>query len=209
MQPADHYHPRTGLHEINTRSTAFALALLSAITISVRADVITDWNDIALPLLRSAPRISANRQFAIMHVAQFEAVNAVVGKYAPYVVNVAAPGASQEAAAAQAAHDILLRYYPTNQPALDAALATSLASVAEGTAKNDGITLGAAIATQIWNLRASDGATLTVSNAFPGGAGLWVPTPGGPTTPVSQQMAYATPWVLRSASQFRPGPPPP
>jgi hypothetical protein len=92
-----------------------------------RADVITDWNDLALPLLRAAPKSSQNHQFAIMHVAQFEAVNAVVAKYTPYVVNVAAPGASPEAAAAQAAHDILLRYYPTNQTALDAALATSLA----------------------------------------------------------------------------------
>src|SRR5439155_25902732 len=32
--------------------------------------------------------------------------------------------------------------------------------------------------------------------------------PGGPTTPVNQQFAYVTPWVLHSASQFRPGPPP-
>ncbi len=55
--------------------------LLAAAT--VRADVITDWNDIALPLLRAAPKISQNHQFAIMHVAQFEAVNAVVGKYTP------------------------------------------------------------------------------------------------------------------------------
>jgi hypothetical protein len=64
------------------------------------------------------------------------------------------------------------------------------------------------VATQIWNLRASDGAKLLVSNGFPGGAGLWSATPGGPTTPVLQQYAYVTPWVLHSPSQFRPGPPP-
>ena len=69
-------------------------------------------------------------------------------------------------------------------------------------------TLGASVATQIWNLRVSDGTSLTVSNAFPGGPGLWSPTPGGPTTPINQQYAYTTPWVLHSASQFRPGPPP-
>ncbi|MEO8426213.1 MAG: vanadium-dependent haloperoxidase [Verrucomicrobiota bacterium] len=49
---------------------------------------------------------------------------------------------------------------------------------------------------------------LTVSNAFPGGPGLWSPTPGGPTTPVNQQMPYVTSWVLHSPSQFRPGPSP-
>ena len=46
--------------------------LLAAAT--VRADVITDWNGIALPLLRAAAKLSQNQQFAIMHVAQFEAV---------------------------------------------------------------------------------------------------------------------------------------
>src|SRR5262245_40334594 len=108
------------------------------------ADVITDWNDIALPLIRVAPKISANRQFAMMHVAQFEAVNAVVGKYTPYVVNLAAPTASPEAAAAQAAHDILLRFYPTNQTALDAALDNSLSVITDGYAKINGIQIGTA-----------------------------------------------------------------
>lgn len=108
-------------------------------------------------------------------------------------MNVAAPTASPEAAAAQAAHDILLRFYPASQTALDASLATSLATVSNSPAKTDGITLGAAVAAQIWTLRASDGTTLTVSNAFPGGPGLWSPTPDGPASPVSQQYAYATP----------------
>ena len=175
---------------------------------AVHADVVTDWNDIALPLIRTAAAATVTRQMALVHVAQFEAINAIVGKYTPYAVNLAAPGASPEAAAAQAAHDMLLRLYPTNQAGLDTALATSLAAFPDGTSKKDGITLGAAVATQIWNLRASDGTTLTVSNAFPGGQGLWSPTPGGSTTPVFQQDAYATPWALRSASQFRPGPPP-
>jgi len=175
---------------------------------AVRADVITDWNDVAVPLIRNAPNVTATRQLALVHVAQFEAVNAVVGKYAPYVVNLAAPTASPEAAAAQAAHDMLVRLYPANQSALDSALATSLAAVPGGAAKTDGLTLGAAVATQLWTLRGADATTLSVSNYFPAGPGLWQPTPGGAATPVSQQYACATPWALRSAAQFRPGPPP-
>ena len=88
---------------MKTKINILTIGVLLAAT-PVPADVITDWNDIVLPLLRTAPKISANRQFAIKHVAQFEAVNAVVGKYTSYVVNVAAPNASAEAAAAQAAH---------------------------------------------------------------------------------------------------------
>src|SRR6476646_9311974 len=89
MELINHYQTSNTARWINARSTAFALLLMSAATIPVRADVITDWNDIALPLLRAAPKLSQNHQFAIMHVAQFEAVNAVVGKYTPYVVNLA------------------------------------------------------------------------------------------------------------------------
>jgi hypothetical protein len=185
-----------------------SLLATASVSTGARADVITDWNDVAVPLIRTAPNVTATRQLALVHVAQFEAVNAVVGKYTPYVLNLAAPTASAEAAAAQAAHDLLARLYPASQSALDNALATSLAAVPNGTPKSDGLALGAAVATQLWALRGSDGTTLSVSNYFPAGAGLWQPTPGGPTNPVSQQYAYATPWTLRSASQFRPAPPP-
>jgi hypothetical protein len=80
--------------------SGFVLAGL-AVPSRVQADVISDWNDIAVPLIRTAPNITATRQLALVHVAQFEAVNAVVGKYTPYVVNLAAPGASPEAATPQ------------------------------------------------------------------------------------------------------------
>jgi hypothetical protein len=61
---------------------------------AIHADVVTDWNDVALPLVSQAGSADITRQFALVHVAQFEAVNSVVGKYTPYVVNLAAPGAS-------------------------------------------------------------------------------------------------------------------
>src|SRR5215472_11043981 len=108
---------------MNKRSlTLFGIALAGLASPSkISADIITDWNDIALPLIRKAPSPSSAYQMSLVHVAQFEAVNAVVGKYTPYVLNLAAPTASPEAAAAQAAHDMLLRLYPTNQTDLDAA----------------------------------------------------------------------------------------
>jgi hypothetical protein len=58
------------------------------------------------------------------------------------------PGVT-EAAAALAAHDILFDIIHKSD-CVDAALA-SLAAVADGTAKTDGVTLGASVATQIWN----------------------------------------------------------
>lgn len=183
------------------------LTLLAGATLA-RADVVTDWNDIAVPLIRAAPNVTGTRQFALVHVAMFDAANAVDGRYSPYFFNVSAPGASAEAAVARAAHDMLVRLYPASSAALHASLATSLATVPDNAAKASGLLLGEAVAAQLWNLRRGDASTLVVTNPFPAGPGLYQQTPGGPANPVSQQYAYVTPWALRSSSQFRPGPPP-
>ena len=75
-----------------------------------------------------------------------------------------APGASAEAAAAQAAYHVLTNLYPTQGPLLDAALSVSLAAVPGGQSKLDGIALGNATATAVLALRANDGATAVVSS---------------------------------------------
>lgn len=182
-----------------------ALVLISGTAV---ANVVTDWNDIAVPLTRNAPNVLSTRQLALVHVAMFDAANAVAGTYAPYSFNVASPGASIEVAVAKAAHDILAKLYPTNLTALDAALEASISHASSPGDAPSGLRLGEAVANQLWDLRRGDASSLTITNAFPPGPGLYQQTPGGPVNPVSQQYAYVTPWALRSSSQFRPGPPP-
>ena len=114
MNIMNHYPARRKAGAHPSMSAACSLLLLAAAT--TRADVITDWNTIAVPLIRTAPNITATRQLALVHIAQFEAVNAVAGKYAPYVVNIAIPGASPEATAA----------CPMNELAVEEARGTSL-----------------------------------------------------------------------------------
>lgn len=54
------------------------------------------------------------RTMATMHVAMFDAVNSIEGRYAPYKVKVAAaPGSSSDAAAVAAAHATLVKPFPT------------------------------------------------------------------------------------------------
>src|SRR5215831_13020698 len=56
----------------------------------------------------------------------------------PFAVRVdAANGASEDAAAASAARDVLVHYFPSQAATLDAALASSLASIADGQSKTD------------------------------------------------------------------------
>ena len=93
----------------------------------------------------------------MLHVAMFEAVNAIEGRYLPYKLNLTADRtASKEAAAASAGH-ILLALYPDQQSTLDATLATMLAAVADGEPKAKGIELGKKAAADLIALRAKDG----------------------------------------------------
>src|SRR3954469_7570044 len=109
------------------------------------ADTVLAWNLVAVEATRVA-RLSPNaatRALAMVHGAVFDAVNGIEGDYAPYLVTRRAPiWASKEAAAAVAAHDVLVRVLPAQQATLDAALASSLAAVRDGPAENAGVAFG-------------------------------------------------------------------
>src|SRR5262245_53731760 len=72
---------------------------------TAHADVVTDWNAIMQETVERTDPFLKIRSAAIMHLAVFEAVNAIVRDYEPYIGRVTAPsGASPEAAAIAAAH---------------------------------------------------------------------------------------------------------
>src|SRR3978361_1479596 len=117
-----------------------ALALAAAALLTVpfaRADVVTDWNERAVAAGytgRLSPDMHS-RNMAIVHIAIFEALNSIEPRYTPYRARLQAePGSSREAAAAAAAHHVLVRLFPEQARELDVALQQSLASVPEGAA---------------------------------------------------------------------------
>src|ERR1700741_3699559 len=155
--------------------------------------------------------IHPSRSFAIMHAAIYDAVNAIDGTHQPYLVRLGASHfASQEAAAAGAAHESLGKMYPSFQATLDAQLQQALAQL-PNRGKADGISIGNTVADRILALRSNDG-----SNAQPipyvfGNAPGDYPShpPNFPKQPQFTHWSRVTPFALESASQFRPGGPPP
>ena len=108
---------------------AGAVVAAAFVPASTRADVIIDWNikSDEIAAQKQVLPFNHSRGTAMLHVAMFEAVNAVEGRYLPYKLNLTADRtASKEAAAASAGHDILLALYPDQQSTLDATLATML-----------------------------------------------------------------------------------
>lgn len=94
------------------------------------AEVIVDWNQLAQRTIIGNQPFAQVRQFAMLHIAMADSVIAIEGRYEPFQVSAWAPhGASAKAAAAQAAHDVLVYLAPTSLATADAELAADLASV--------------------------------------------------------------------------------
>jgi hypothetical protein len=125
---------------------------------------VVQWNRNLIVIVRNPSAqpatIHPTRSFAIMHAAIYDAVNVIDGSHKPYSVQLTgiSPSASQDAAAAQATHDVLLSLYPKSQATLDTELQQSLAQIPDGTDKSDGVDVGTTVAEQILALRSNDGA---------------------------------------------------
>jgi hypothetical protein len=182
------------------------LIVLSVVP-AARADVVTDWNAKAdaIAAEKKTGNVPHARGLAMLHVAVFEAVNAIERRYAPYKLDLTADRtASKEAAAASAAYSVLLTLHPDRKPDLDAALAASLSGIAATPAKTKGIELGQKAAAGIVALRANDGSNAPESYRPFTKPGVYVPT----VVPAASTSGAITPWVMTKGSQFRPGSPP-
>jgi hypothetical protein len=147
---------------------------------------------------------------AITQIAVYDAVNGIAGGGEPFLVNRRGPrGASADAAAAAAARTALDALLPSQQPTIDAFYQSSLAQIGSGERVDRGIRYGDRVASAVLAARANDGANATppvfTAEAGPGEYQLTPPAfaPAGFT-----QTAHVMPFVLQSASQFRPPAPP-
>ena len=186
-----------------------ALVLVLALTLTGRAhadaDVVIDWNQQVFA--SGGPQIQ--RTLAMVHIAMFDAVNAIEPRYTAYLTLPAPPiGASPEAAAAAAARGVLVRLFPEQQGALDAALALSLGNVPDGPGKNDGIQYGDLVAQAIYRTRLGDHILEPGPVYVPGSdLGDYRLTSPGPPQPVNTGASRWIPFALTWAAQFRPNGP--
>jgi hypothetical protein len=183
----------------------FTLAI--ALPAVSNADVLTEWNQKAEASIAEAKQLPfvGTRTMAIVHVAMFDAINSIEGQYTPYKFKVSAPpDSSSEAALVAAAHATLVKLFPEQRTALDAAYADSLAKIKDGPGKTTGISVGEDVAAKVLAWRASDGADQPNLYRPVTSPGVYVVT----TLPVGPHWGGVTPWVMERGSQFRPGPPP-
>jgi PAP2 superfamily len=206
-----------------TRLLVLAVVALVSLAGSGRAAVaagppnmVLTWNQTFLSAIVAAnvPPPAANRLGAVVQSAVFDAVNGIEKRYTPIHVPATGPDdASPQAAAAAAAHEALVKLFPTLAPALDAQLAASLQTIADdedAQAVDQGVAWGTAVADKVIAWRATDGFSATPPTyVFDTAPGKWRSTPGGPGGPPRfRTLATTTPFALTSPSQFRPAGPP-
>lgn len=192
------------------RRYAMAFSIIAGVAFFpqfVRADAVIDWNVRICNIVTDAdlPTPYANRAMAIVHTAVYEAVNAITKKYSERGSRLEAPpDASIEAAVAAASRTTLLDLLPSQKTAIESAYQAALSKIPDGKSKADGIAIGEKAAKAILSSRADDGVDIQESYRPQTVAGAYVPT----TLPIVSQWPQRKPWVMTSASQFRPGPPP-
>ena len=176
--------------------------------------IVVDWNKQLVKIVNTPgaqpATIHPTRSFAILHVAIYDAVISITDRGEPYLLSLDAPTrARPDVAAAKAGHDVLLALYPAWQASLDEQLADELASVPNGPSKLEGIAVGHLAATLALASRANDGSS-AAQPVIPAGTepSQYRPAPPAFTPPVFTQWPGVTPFVLRSADQFRPPAPP-
>ncbi|WP_410590529.1 vanadium-dependent haloperoxidase [Amycolatopsis sp. lyj-23] len=176
------------------------------------ADVVLAWNRELLAIVRTAglqpATVHPTRSFALLHAAIHDAVVATTGTGRPYLFTVDAPGrAAPEAAAAQAAHDVLAALYPARAGELASLLAGQLAGVTPPAARDAGVRAGRLVARLLLGLRADDGSAAPPPVLPPGTEpGQYRPTPPAFAPAAFTHWAAVTPFVLDRAARFRPGP---
>jgi hypothetical protein len=189
------------------RGAAAAFMLFSASV--VRSDEVRNWNAILETTVALTPHFLQSRSAAMVHVAVFEAVNAIIGDYHPYLGTIAAPrGASPEAATVAAAHRVLVALHPEASAKLDADRATSLAAIPNGPAKNAGIEVGEAAAAAMLALRANDGWNAVVPYTPVFSPGHWRPTPPDFRPAAFTHWGKVTPFAIGNGARFRLNQPP-
>lgn len=194
-----------------------ALSLFGGIAAGIaHADAVVDWNEIAQPAIAAGrPGPIGAIDSALVQVAVHDAVQAIDKRFEPYHVEVKGAHGSRSAAAAAAAHGVLVGIYPAQAATLDATYFNYLA--AHGLTNDPGLLVGEKVAAAILPLRRTD--PVPLPPPFTGGTGIgqWRPTPsfiGNPPAPPSgapMAVHWITgfdPFTLTSPTRFRADPPP-
>lgn len=176
------------------------------------AAAILYWNEVAYDAFGGTKyqhSLMASRINAMVHLAIHDALNGIEEKYTRYAFTGKDAKANPIAAAASAAHAILIHEIPAKKSFVDSALTKVLKTLKNSESKTKGIALGKAAAKAVIDKRTNDGSADNPIGAIPPSsvAGIYQAVP-------PFDFAFAPSWKdmepfgLKKPDQFRPAPHP-
>lgn len=191
-----------------TRLIAAALMLAASAGTVTAQNAVTQWSLIAQnAVVPGRPPGSGQVLMGIVHVAIYDAVVAIEGRFEPFAVRpTVKKSASVDAAVATAAYEVAKARVPAQEPSLTAQYNAYMAGLPAGDATANGVAVGHEVAAGILALRANDGFDNVVPYIQPPvGPGVWEPT--APTPPVDVKLIQVQPLVMPTPGHFRPSGP--
>ena len=202
------------MHITRILGITMVLAMVAATGFEVRAKhsspaVVLEWNQVLQNTLAVPGNPLTPRFYAMMHIAMFDAINAIEREFEPYRVRLSREGGSPEAAAAQAAHDVLVAINQSAVETYDATLAADLGDSPSRFVRR-GAEVGARVAKEILAWRENDGWVVSPFPPYsePPLPGRWQPTPPANAAATFTHLQHAAPMAALAATQFLPTPPP-
>jgi hypothetical protein len=176
------------------------------LSFSSKSDAVLGWNKAALEAIKAEktnPPL-ASRNLAVLETAVYDAVNGLTAFYESYKIDKGMDdGASVEAAASQAAYQVLTELFPNQKSIFDDILEGYLKDLPNGQFVDKGLAYGKAVAEAALANRANDGSKNVVPYSASTEIGKWQPT-STVTSPLLPQWGKVTPFALENGSQFRP-----
>jgi hypothetical protein len=197
----------------HARTALILLWTTLALGAPAAADVVADWNVCAPPIIaagRAAQQFGAGPStqldFAAVHLAMHDAIQAYDQRFQPYAGTIATAGGSAIAAGARAAQAVLSTKFPAQLAAIDACYALSMTGVVlspEDLIASDAV--GQAAATNVLLSRNGDGSFPSSPTPFAGGTapGEWRPNPGT-VSMVAPWLGAVRPFTIASVQRCQP-----
>jgi hypothetical protein len=179
-------------------------------------NTVAQWNKIAEDTVvgSGAFQNEGLQYMAYVSTAVYDATVALDHRYQPLLASFRAwSQASRDAAIVEAAHKTLDHYFPAAAPTVDAYAAEALAAIPNGPAKLSGRKIGDVAADQVIRWRTGDGLVTPIASTsrfalHAPGPGVWRLTPSAFQAPQTPWVGSMQPFILSSAGQFLPAPPP-
>ena len=187
------------LKPLSFAPATLAGAVLASLALSAQADAITDWNQRSAQIIGEA-RIGtppAVRVMALVQTAAYEAARDATR-------DAQANPQAVDAAIAAAHRTVFSQLLPGQRATIEAAFQAAVATMADDAVRARQLAVGERAALRLLAERSTEMPRTADTYRPYTTPGVYVPT----VTPAVAQWPQRKPWLLTSADQFRPAPPP-